>query len=355
MALATQCPHCHTTFRVAHDQLKLRAGLVRCGSCKQIFNGIENLLRPEDIGQAENAPAPQPSDPVIPSLEPASADSVSAEPAAHPPETAHKEEKAVEPAHDAATSENIDADPLLRMTLLHVTHNEQERTENETAQPASKADLDALEKTLDDLERQSWRPKSEDGETEADADALDQAEAREYEEPGFVKQGRRRQRVRRVMRVLIVIGLPLLLFAFLAQGVYIFRNQLAVWFPQTKPVLAQACNLLGCQLGLPAEIDAVAIESSELQAASVDQSTLALSVLLRNHGTIVQAWPSIELTLKDPNDQPIARRVFMPRDYLPASQDINKGFAPKSEQPVKLYFELTQLKASEYRVYLFYP
>ena len=72
MALATQCPHCHTTFKVAHDQLKLRAGLVRCGACKQIFNGIENLLRTEDLEHpvpplppaptpdehAETAPAP---------------------------------------------------------------------------------------------------------------------------------------------------------------------------------------------------------------------------------------------------------------------------------------------------------
>ncbi|MDP9107658.1 MAG: zinc-ribbon domain-containing protein, partial [Pseudomonadota bacterium] len=46
MALATKCPYCQTTFRVAHDQLKLRAGLVRCGACKEIFNGIEHLLRP---------------------------------------------------------------------------------------------------------------------------------------------------------------------------------------------------------------------------------------------------------------------------------------------------------------------
>src|SRR5690606_24379730 len=47
MALATQCPHCQTTFRVVQDQLKLRAGLVRCGRCKQIFNGIEHLLPPD--------------------------------------------------------------------------------------------------------------------------------------------------------------------------------------------------------------------------------------------------------------------------------------------------------------------
>ncbi|MBR7799354.1 DUF3426 domain-containing protein [Undibacterium fentianense] len=47
MALATQCPHCLTSFRVANDQLKLHAGMVRCGACKQTFNGIEHLLAPD--------------------------------------------------------------------------------------------------------------------------------------------------------------------------------------------------------------------------------------------------------------------------------------------------------------------
>ncbi|MDP1976323.1 DUF3426 domain-containing protein [Undibacterium sp.] len=44
MALATRCPHCQTAFKVANDQLKLHAGLVRCGSCQQTFNAVENLL-----------------------------------------------------------------------------------------------------------------------------------------------------------------------------------------------------------------------------------------------------------------------------------------------------------------------
>ena len=43
MALATQCPHCLTIFRVVSDQLKLRGGLVRCGSCRQVFNGNDYL------------------------------------------------------------------------------------------------------------------------------------------------------------------------------------------------------------------------------------------------------------------------------------------------------------------------
>lgn len=49
MALATRCPYCYTTFRVVQDQLKLRNGIVRCGTCKQIFNGSEQLLKQEGL------------------------------------------------------------------------------------------------------------------------------------------------------------------------------------------------------------------------------------------------------------------------------------------------------------------
>ncbi|MFZ6731762.1 DUF3426 domain-containing protein [Undibacterium sp. Ji42W] len=57
MALATRCPHCQTAFKVANDQLKLHAGLVRCGSCQQTFNAVENLL-PGDGQKPVPAPAP---------------------------------------------------------------------------------------------------------------------------------------------------------------------------------------------------------------------------------------------------------------------------------------------------------
>src|SRR5690606_23671559 len=71
MALATKCPHCQTTFRVAHDQLKLRAGLVRCGHCKEIFNGIEHLLPPEKPGAKTEAAPPSASPIATPPAPPA--------------------------------------------------------------------------------------------------------------------------------------------------------------------------------------------------------------------------------------------------------------------------------------------
>lgn len=60
MALATQCPHCGTTFRVASDQLKLRGGIVRCGSCQEIFDGNASLVD-LDAPAAQQAAAPTPA------------------------------------------------------------------------------------------------------------------------------------------------------------------------------------------------------------------------------------------------------------------------------------------------------
>jgi predicted Zn finger-like uncharacterized protein len=42
--LATQCPHCGTQFRVTLAQLELRDGQVRCGSCREVFNGIDTVF-----------------------------------------------------------------------------------------------------------------------------------------------------------------------------------------------------------------------------------------------------------------------------------------------------------------------
>ena len=72
MALATQCPHCQTSFRVAKDQLKLVGGMVRCGACMKTFNGLENLLdadgarTPTPEAKPVHHPEPIPVAPVAP-------------------------------------------------------------------------------------------------------------------------------------------------------------------------------------------------------------------------------------------------------------------------------------------------
>jgi predicted Zn finger-like uncharacterized protein len=358
MALATQCPHCHTAFRVAHDQLKLRAGLVRCGACKQIFNGIEHLLAPEDQVPLPGAPSSTPS--VAPSAVTESAAGARADMSDAPAAASEANDPdkqaiapAVVPQPIASSMTPPEVDPLQRMTLLDFAYlARRSADDNATPEtppaPQDPTAPDALEQAIDALQRQPLRTERDELEDKGDDEA-------DYEEPSFVKQGRRRQRVGRSLQLAMGIGSLLLLISLLAQGIYVFRNQLAARFPQAKPALVQACSMLGCELGLPAQIEALSLESSELQALAPEKNIFALTTLLRNQGSIAQAWPSIELTLNDANDKPVARRVFTPRDYLASSQDVNKGVAPRSEQSIKLFFELSQVKASGFRVYLFYP
>ncbi|MGY2378482.1 DUF3426 domain-containing protein [Pseudomonas sp. SDO524_S393] len=63
-SFVTQCPHCQARFRVSHAQLSVARGVVRCGSCLQVFNAARQLLE-----QRAGGPAPQSSSPETPTAE----------------------------------------------------------------------------------------------------------------------------------------------------------------------------------------------------------------------------------------------------------------------------------------------
>ena len=542
MALATRCPHCQTAFRVASDQLKLRAGLVRCGTCKEIFNGIENLLHPdEDIAAAVNATAgagrwpvsdtpktlKTPVTPVIP-VAPVAA--VSPAPPAAPgnyrsrdqkgdntlfreliDEVDHSQPPAASPIDLSSPAQPSTSQPAPRAaapsksgyaaayapvklmpfprdpnsgmpvsgaiqadraadadSIAHgLTHQESDlqiaagreaqadaadstsalslkpvsasafdadaraADHPSTGAPAATAPLDGqdsaslwLAATDDFDEDATYFPashalpdaKSVDGRSdEDDADGqlepvpaqasmspmpgllrpsrIDDAHAAPVPDevehdifkvppglaaapgrtsaaaaqvapadsaaaedlPDFVAEDLRRQGMQRIERPLLYAAAVVLLLLLLAQVAYALRTSIAAKFPQTRPMLDDACRIIGCSVGLPMQIDSVSIESSDFQPLADKRDQFILTVLLRNRSPTVQGWPSIELTLNDTGDKVVARRVIGPRDYLPPGTPLAKGFAAGSEQPIRMVFELTRLTASGYRVYLFYP
>jgi hypothetical protein len=173
--------------------------------------------------------------------------------------------------------------------------------------------------------------------------------------PGFVKRARKQQKAGRVWRVLAAFLSLILFLGMVGQATYAFRNLLAAYFPQAKPLLVHACTLLKCKVEFPTQIKKLSIESGVLQVLPRNQDTYSYTSLLRNDSALVQSWPNIELTLTDAHEKAIARRIFTKHDYMGSAASADKGFAPNSEQVVKLYFELNQLQASGYRVALFYP
>ncbi|HEX9851514.1 MAG TPA: MJ0042-type zinc finger domain-containing protein, partial [Woeseiaceae bacterium] len=56
----TQCPACHTAFRVTARVLQQAAGRVRCGGCGSAFNALEYLSEELPADNVES-PAPRPA------------------------------------------------------------------------------------------------------------------------------------------------------------------------------------------------------------------------------------------------------------------------------------------------------
>lgn len=149
----------------------------------------------------------------------------------------------------------------------------------------------------------------------------------------------------------VMTGLTL----FLLQAAYIFRVDMAARMPVFKPVLVQYCHLLDCEVPLPQHAELMGIESSELTAVPGHGGWIILTALLRNRAPYAQAFPNLQLTLNDSQDNPLARRTFRPEDYLPATESLADGLLPSRELGIRLQLDTSDLKPMGYRLVLFYP
>ncbi|MGW8394462.1 DUF3426 domain-containing protein [Pseudoduganella sp. HUAS MS19] len=175
----------------------------------------------------------------------------------------------------------------------------------------------------------------------------------DHSDLSFVKRVDRSQKYGKAVAITMAFAIPILLAGLVLQAATTFRDTLAANYPQLKPALAAVCQPLGCKIALPTQLDALSVEPGEL--ASMTENTFSFSTVLRNQSKTPHAWPHVELTLNDNADKPVLRRVFAPNEYLPSPAEAEKGFGPRSEQSIKLYFELKELKASGYHIAIFYP
>ena len=74
-----------------------------------------------------------------------------------------------------------------------------------------------------------------------------------------------------------------------------------------------------------------------------------------NRAGYAQAYPSLELSLTDTQDAAIARRVFLPSEYLSPKLLADPHVVANTDVPVRLWIEAKEITASGYRLYVFYP
>ncbi len=317
--LATRCPHCQTSFRVTMAQLELRDGKVRCGACREVFNGIDHVFDQAASGEFTlTPPAPQ--------------------------------------------------DLSDRMTLIDF--GSLRATQAAPAEPTMQDELDALSRAIADLQSKPWAeppatPRSEFADTDDDETPTQASTA--SDEPGFVQQARRRKRNARLWKLLLWVGIPLLLLALCAQLTYHFRSEIAARSPLADRGLRTACAQLGCTIRLPMQLDQLSLASSRLEqgaplpaatpdgiAAQTDApQQLTLVALLRNRGDTVQAWPSLDLRLKNAEGTTVVRKALLPTQYL-KPDDIQRGMPAHSEREIRIAFELAGEPPTDFDLALFY-
>ncbi len=307
-ALATRCPNCHTQFRVTPQQLARREGMVRCGACREVFKGTDHLSeRESELDAASDSPQNLSSDTDL-------------------------------------TSRNDD-DAAGRMTLFDSGVAGGAAVPSD---PTMQEELDALSKAIAELQNKPWSEPTSGSLLPADDDE------REDSAPGFVQEGRQRQRTGWLWKLLLVLGIPLLLLGLAAQLSYLFRNEIAAHSPEAAHYLRAVCRRIGCTITLPAQIEALSIESRQLQALPDQANHFELVILLRNVSTTSQRWPALDLQLNDAIGQAEIRKVFMPADFLKASE-IRAGIPAASEREIRLRFELSGDPAYGFNIRIFYP
>ena len=291
-ALITRCPSCATAFRASGTQITARDGQVRCGRCATVFDAKAHQVSPEPPTVGETSAE---------SFEPPSA-MPSEEKASESPTSAEDESLVLTPGPSGNLPEPADV-------------------ASETANSATEALADA------NLELDFGKKRHSGAAT--------------------------------ISPWIGWPGLAMLAILLTAQIAYHLRGDIALLLPETKPHLAELCVVLGCDLPLPRKPEMMSIESSDLQAHSANPGVMVLSVTLRNRAPFAQMPPALELTLTDLQDQPVARRVLNAVDYAPrgtASENTADPLFPaNTEVPVKVYFEASSVKATGYRLYLFYP
>jgi len=196
------------------------------------------------------------------------------------------------------------------------------------------------------------------GDDDAAADYLflePRADHRSERRPAELFDGDRKPRpwMTPVWAVLILAGL----LALFAQGVFVYRAQLANAFPALRPALEAACAELGCSVPYERSLDAIVVTGSALRSNAAPQdgvSTLVLEVSLRNVHERPQEWPTLVLDLKDASGSVVVRRNLDPDIWVPAELR-SQPFAAGREITVQVPVSVRGLEANGYQLDKFFP
>jgi hypothetical protein len=141
-----------------------------------------------------------------------------------------------------------------------------------------------------------------------------------------------------------IIASLVLCILLTGQLIYSYRSEISVQ------------ELLGCTIPPSQQADLLSIESSDLRSDSAEApGATTLTAILRNYAPFPQAYPLLELTLTDVQEQALASHIFKPSEYLGREVRSEQTIAPGQEIEVKVHLDTGDLNAVGYKLFLLYP
>ncbi len=340
--LVAKCPQCGSLFRLTPQHLQAAKGWVQCGMCGNVFHSgmnppEEQTAAPQETQGTEAPTAPEESNATADASQPEEGQGATAGLSGLAQRMA--EEQGVPSAFGPKLESIILVDP----NLPHAdddygpmpTFEAREEETPKPEAPATAAYQPATPPTAGWGARQStatstgWIPRR----------------------PSAAAGRAARQQPKRRLGWLWALLILLLLAGLVAQTVYSMRDKLAASYPEIRPSLGAICKDLNCTISLPRDPHQVTILGHDLQT---ENQALLLEVTLANRASYSMAWPVLELTLTDVEDQPLARRMFAPSEYLASGSRETAGIQARSEVPIKLHLQSKGIKAAGYRLRMFY-
>lgn len=346
MSMTTQCPSCSTTFRVTPQQLQSQQGMVRCGRCAMVFDGFKALATLPEEMRADPArnisaasvtelpePVPPPFAGEIPPavVEPATQEieAGAADDGAEVP-SAHADERATaENSFDQESTTGSNPDERIAEAPASSSESNALAAADATPEPEPAVIADAPAAA----ETQPVAPQLL---------AINDAYLHTPPPPPPVRRN-----------ALWAIATVLMALVLGAQWTYLYRGEIAASVPEARPLLSDWCKAIGCTVALPQRPRQISIEASDMQAADTANSGLiVLTATLRNQATITLGYPALDVVLTNTRDHTVARRIFLPGEYLADARESRAGIAPSAEVTIRLNIDSGDLGAAGFRLEL---
>lgn len=118
----------------------------------------------------------------------------------------------------------------------------------------------------------------------------------------------------------LLLGLAslVLVIALGAQGVYLFRDQLAR-NPAFTTLVKVWCHYTGCSVAPRRDVSRIELLNRDVRAAPAVANALLISLTLVNRAAFAQPFPILEISFYDVNGAPVALRRLTPAEYLPGT------------------------------------